>query len=106
MQEEDVLCVEFLDNPKWMIGAQISDCGRYLFILPSQDCKYNLLYFCDLQQVAKDGIKSKFSLTEIVTEFEADFDFVTNQGPKCVFHTNKGTKISLKVVGKFYCPKY
>jgi len=91
-QSEDVLCVEFLEHPKWMIGCSVSDCGRYLFVTPSQDCKYNLLYFCDLEQQAKEGIKEKFSLTEIVTKFEADFDYVTNQGPKVIFHTNKGAE--------------
>jgi len=91
-QDEDVLCVEFPDQPKWMIGATISDCGRYLFVMPSQDCKYNLLYFCDLELVAKDGIATKFALIEIVTKFEADYDYVTNQGPKCVFHTNKNAE--------------
>ena len=35
-QTEDVLCVEFTDQPKWMVGATISDCGRYLFVMPSQ----------------------------------------------------------------------
>jgi len=91
-QAEDIMCVEFPDQPKWMIGASMSDCGRYLFIMPSQDCKYNLLYFCDLEQVAKDGINSKFSLTEIVTDFSADYDFVMNHGAKCIFHTNKGAQ--------------
>jgi len=88
-QQDDVLCVEFPEQPKWMIGASVSDCGRYLFVTPSQDCKYNLLYFCDLQEQAKEGVKSKFSLTQIVGEFEADYDYVTNQGTKAIFHTNK-----------------
>jgi len=87
-QSEDILCVEFTEQPKWMIGATVSDCGRYLFVTPSQDCKYNLLYFCDLSEQAKDGIKGKFSLTQIVGEFKADYDYVTNQGSKAIFHTN------------------
>merc|ERR1712179_220055 len=91
-QAQDVLCVEFPEQPKWMIDAAVSDCGRYLFVMASQDCKYNLLHFCDLEVVAKDGINSKFALTEIVTKFDADYDFVTNQGTKCVFHTNKGAQ--------------
>ena len=31
-------------------------------------------------------------MTEIVTEFDADYDYVTNQGPKAVFHTNKNAE--------------
>lgn len=92
-QSEDVLCVEFPEHPKWMIGSTISDCGRYLFVMPSQDCKYNLLYFTDLEKEAgQEGIRTKFSLTEIVTKFEADYDYVTNQGSKVIFHTNKGAE--------------
>ena len=91
-QEEDVLRVEFPEHPKWMIGASLSDCGRYLFVMPSQDCKYNLLYFCDLQAVPEDAASTVLPLTEIVTKFEADYDFVTNKGPQCVFHTNKGAE--------------
>ena len=92
-QEEDVLCVEFPDHPKYLIGwVDLSECGRYLFVKPSQDCKYNLLYFYDLETNAKDGIKTKFDLVPIIETFEADIDFVTNIGQKCVFHTNKGAE--------------
>lgn len=89
-QSDDVLCVEFPDQPKWMMGCSISDCGRYFFLLPSADCKYNMLYFTDLEREAgEQGIRGKFTLTEIVTKFEADYDYVTNQGSKAIFHTNK-----------------
>ena len=91
-QEEDVMCVEFPDHPKWMTGLDLSECGRYLFVMPSQDCKYNLLYFVDMEKSAKDGIKGKFDLIPIVEKFEADFEFITNFGSKCVFHTNKGAE--------------
>jgi len=90
-QSEDVLCVEFPQHPKWMIGCTVSDCGRYLFVTPSQDCKYNLLYFTDLQrEMGSEGIRGKFTLTEVVADFQADYDYVTNQGTHVVFHTNKG----------------
>ena len=92
-QDQDVLCCEFPENPKWMLSASISDCGKYLFVTASQDCKYNLLYYCDLEEQAKDGITKKFNLTPMVPEvYEADYDYVANIGPKVIIHTNKNAK--------------
>ena len=92
-QEEDVMCVEFPDNPKYLVGGvDMSECGRYLFVMPSQDCKYNLLYFFDMEKLGTEGIKGKFELVPIIEKFEADFEFITNIGSKCVFHTNKGAE--------------
>jgi len=92
-QDQDVLCVEFPDHPSWLIGSSVSDCGRYLFVTISQDCKFNLLYFCDLEEQAKDGVKGKLKLTPIVEDkFDADYDYIGNQGTNVIFQTNKNAK--------------
>jgi len=92
-QDQDVMCVEFPEEPKWMSSGEVSDCGKYLFISTSKDCKYNLLHFCDLEAEAKDGIKTKFELTALVPlVFDADYDYITNLGSKVILQTNKDAK--------------
>ncbi|CAG0897700.1 unnamed protein product [Darwinula stevensoni] len=91
-QEEDILVIEFPDEPKWMIGATVSDCGQYLFVTPHKDCRDNLLYFADLTAQCGGpgkGPTGPITLTPVVTKFEADFAYVTNTGSRCVFRTNK-----------------
>ncbi|XP_071629723.1 prolyl endopeptidase-like [Temnothorax longispinosus] len=87
-QSDDVVAVEFPEEPLWIIGAQVSDCGKWLIVTPRKDCRDNLVYFTPL----KDGmeIKNNLPLTQIVDKFEAYYEYVTNIGNKAVFCTNKG----------------
>ncbi|XP_059480155.1 prolyl endopeptidase isoform X2 [Neocloeon triangulifer] len=87
-QSEDVLVVEFPNEPKWRIGAEVSDCGNYLLITPQKDCRDNLLYFTDIGSL-EDGPRGPLTLHQIVEKFEADYEYVTNVGPECIFRTNK-----------------
>ncbi|CAG9816942.1 unnamed protein product [Phaedon cochleariae] len=85
-QSEDVMTVEF-DDLQLRMGAQVSHCGNYLIVTPIKGCKNNLLYFTKLETTGR--IYKKLDLTPIVTEFEADYEYVTNTGTKFVFRTNK-----------------
>ncbi|XP_038208448.1 prolyl endopeptidase [Zerene cesonia] len=86
-QDQDVIVVEFPDEPLWRIGAEVSDCGRYLLVSPVRDCRDNLLFFADLSKHPE--IDGKLPLTQIVHQFEADYEYVTNEGSVCIFRTNK-----------------
>lgn len=86
-QDQDVMVVEFPDQPKFRISGSVSDCGKYLVLTTSKSCRDNLLYFADLE--AAGEIRGKLDITQIVFELVADYEYVTNTGPLVVFRTNK-----------------
>lgn len=87
LQENDVLVVEFPEEPNWRIGAHVSDCGKYLILSIVKDCRDNIVFYADLE---KDGeINGKLEYHKIVTKFEADYEYITNTASKVVFRTNK-----------------
>ncbi|XP_037298718.1 LOW QUALITY PROTEIN: prolyl endopeptidase [Manduca sexta] len=86
-QSEDVIVVEFPEEPLWRIGAEVTDCGRYLIVSPVRDCRDNLLFYADLSK--HPNIDGLLPLTQIVHKFEADYEYVTNEGSVCIFRTNR-----------------
>lgn len=87
-QSEDVLVAEFPDNPKWMIGAEVSDCGRYLVIATREGCDpVNRLYFTDLQALTQ-GITGLLPYVKVVDNFDAEYEYITNEGTVFTFKTN------------------
>ncbi|KAK3879670.1 hypothetical protein Pcinc_015778 [Petrolisthes cinctipes] len=69
-QKEDVLVVEFPEHPKWLIGAEVTDCGTHLIVTTEQDCRDNLVYHAKLPTT----IDAKIPLTCIINVFEADYE--------------------------------
>lgn len=87
-QSEDVLVVEFPEEPNFIIGSGVSDCGRYLIVTPQKGCQDNLVYISDLETV-KYEISGKLDLIPIITKIEADYEFIANNGTSFIFRTNK-----------------
>lgn len=86
-QENDILVAEFPDEPKWRFSAEVSDCGNYLVFLVMFGCNDQLLYFADLRHTPE--ITGKLNFTKVVTKFEADYDYITNENSIFYFRTNK-----------------
>ncbi|XP_024947163.1 prolyl endopeptidase isoform X3 [Cephus cinctus] len=86
-QSDDILVVEFPEEPLWMIGAEVTDCGNWLIVTPVKDCRDNLVYFSRLGPDCK--IEGKLPLVQVVDKLEADYEYVTNDGSKAIFRTNK-----------------
>lgn len=97
-QEKDILVAEFPEFPRWRFSAEVSDCGSFLVFFIMTGCSDQLLYFADLRKTPE--IQGKLEFTKVVTKFEADYDYVTNEGSIFYFRTNKGAP-NFRVIGKF-----
>lgn len=87
-QSEDVKIFEMPDEPKWLLGVEVSDCGKYLLIGVRRGCDpVNHLYFSDLTSLP-DGITGLLPVKKIVENFDAEYEYITNEGSVCTFKTN------------------
>lgn len=83
-QSEDVLISSFPENPRWLLAANVSDCGKILFVFARQDTKNNAVHYAPIEY----PIKSEFKLTPLIQGFEASYDFVANDDRMVYLHTN------------------
>ena len=81
-QSQDTLIYERKDHKDWGFGGNVTEDGRYLVINVSEgtDPK-NRVFFKDLQ--AKDG-----KVVELLSEFDASYNFIGNDGPVFWFQTD------------------
>lgn len=72
-------------------GAEVTDDGQFLVVSVDRGCDpTNLLYFYDFE--ANQGeIHEKLPLTPIISEFEAKFEFIANDGPIFTLLTNENS---------------
>ena len=81
--EADTLIYARPDEPKWMFHPRVSDDGRYLVLHVRRSTEQrNLVYYRDL------ATESEFR--ELVTEWEASFTFLGNDGATFYFLTDFG----------------
>jgi len=82
-QSEDELVYERPDRKEWMFAAEVSEDGRYLLISVSQGTDpRNLVFYQDLQAPAAEVV-------ELVSTFEASYDFIGNDGSLFWFRSDR-----------------
>ncbi|XP_034018197.1 prolyl endopeptidase isoform X2 [Thalassophryne amazonica] len=87
-QSQDILCAEFPEHPKWMSGAEVSDDGRYVLLSIREGCDpVNRLWYCDLQTTPQ-GITGLLPWVKLIDNFDAEYEYVTNDGTLFTFKTN------------------
>ena len=81
-QSEDILMYHRPDQKEWMFGAGVTEDGRYLIISIDQgtDPK-NLVFYKDLQTPDSPVV-------ELISEFEANYSFIDNDGSVFWFRTD------------------
>jgi prolyl oligopeptidase len=83
-QSEDVLIHATPDRPKLNNSAIVTDDGKYLLVVASEgtDNRYGLTLYSTEKRGAKPVI--------LIDDFANNWDYVTNDGPRFTFLTNKG----------------
>lgn len=83
-QSDDALVYERKDQKEWGFGGQVSDDGHYLIITVSKGTeRKNLVFYKDLQ-------KPDAQVVELFVEFEAQYDFIDNDGTTFYLRTDYG----------------
>ncbi|KAH8244696.1 hypothetical protein KR032_010392 [Drosophila birchii] len=100
-QDKDTLVAEFPEHPSWHFQSNVSDCGKYLILSISHTVRDNMVYYAEL---SGENINSKLKVKPVVDKFEADYDYITNEGSKMYFRTNKGAPKYRVVVIDFASP--
>lgn len=108
---QDRLVFRSPENPLWLIGADVTEDGRYLLILPRNGCDpVNRLFFCDLHvhfdawiaagdraraealgrglSGVPDGEGPQIPHVKFVDNFEAEYEYLANDGALMFFKTN------------------
>ncbi|XP_034668692.1 prolyl endopeptidase [Drosophila subobscura] len=86
-QETDTMVVEFPEQPSWRTISEVSDCGKYLILYISYTVRDNMIYYANIN--AGEEICGPMNAHPIVDKFEADYEFITNEGSRLYFRTNK-----------------
>ncbi|KAL9648103.1 hypothetical protein ABK040_007469 [Willaertia magna] len=96
-QDEDILIYEENSQPKWMFGVQVTDDGKYLIVTVSEStAPVNRLFYVKLYKGDEVGGDFSFERDELgrvklvkyIDNFDAEYDYITNEGTKFYFKTN------------------
>jgi prolyl oligopeptidase len=79
-QGEDELIYDRPDHEEWNFGTHVSEDGRYLIIHVWSATNHNLVFYQDLQ--------TKSAVVELISRFEANYQFIGNDGSTFWFLTD------------------
>lgn len=88
-QADDALVYKRDDQAEWGFGGQVTEDGKYLIISISQGTeRKNRIYYREI--AAGGGAAPWGPVVELLNAFDAEYDFVGNDGPVFWFKTDNG----------------
>ena len=79
-QEEDRLIFAYPDEPKWFLGAGVTEDGRYaLIVIGRGDSHNNLLRYLPLGDPANPEVGAP--IARLIDTWDAEYDVIGNDGP-------------------------
>jgi prolyl oligopeptidase len=81
-QSEDRLVYEIPDQPGWRLNGSVSHDGNYLLInITDGSTRHNRVYYKDIRRQNPEVVK-------LFDDFDASYNYITNDGPLFYFLTN------------------
>ncbi len=88
-QDQDVLIYNKPENPTWTVTGNVTDDGKYLIITISKSCdNENLFYYYELNNFNPKFGDDIINVVKFIDSFEAEYSYVTNNGPLFYLKTN------------------
>lgn len=89
-QSEDVRIFDQPEHPKWLVGAEVSDCHSYVLLSTMDGCEpKNLLAVAVLPPgfgVSLEATRLPI-VKHLITEWKAEYNYLTNDGTRFYFIT-------------------
>ena len=85
-QAQDRLVYERPDEPQWLVGAEVTEDGRYGVISIEKGGEKNRLAWIDFKDPQHPDVTGK--ATDLIDRFEASYHLIGNDGPLFYFHTD------------------
>lgn len=90
LQSEDIHVLSLPDHPKWLIGAEVSDCGKYVVITIHDGCEpKNLVWIAALPETFPASKRADYQFVKLVDQWVGEYSYLTNHGTKFFFQTTK-----------------
>jgi prolyl oligopeptidase len=69
-----------------MFDAEVSNCGKYVFLGVRRDCNdINLLFYADL---TNENLDKEIVFQPLISEWLGGYEYIHNEGTKVFFKTN------------------